>query len=900
MPQIQYRKDYRPYPFAIAECRLSFDIFEERVVVESRLQFRQNPKYEGHDANCVLDGVGLRVLHLELDGQPLEVEESSNKDQKSQQQPGYYRYDGQKLELLGTAGHKSFSFCAKVEIDPYNNKALEGFYRSGEILCTQNEPTGFRHITFYPDRPDVMSQFITEIRADKMRYPRLLSNGNLIKSEDLDGNRHYVCWEDPFAKPCYLYALVAGDLDLLEDHFTTRSGRNIDLRIYTDKGQTEKVRFAMQSLKQAMRWDEERFGREYDLDLFMIVAVDSFNFGAMENKGLNIFNSSLLFATEETATDATYENIAGVVAHEYFHNWTGNRITCRDWFQLTLKEGLTVYRDQLFSEDHFGHEVHRIEQVRGLRNSQYPEDAGPNRHPIRPESFIDINNFYTSTVYQKGAAVIRMMAIYLGEAGFRKGMDCYFERFDGQAVTCDDFVDALQTVGPDLTSLRRWYEQAGTPQLYVQSEWDGTSFTLKLRQENPNATKKTDDAQLAFPPLGFPLRYSLYSPAEKGKTPLKLCEHKTLIEERETIFTLRVDEPIHSAPVPSLMLDHCSPVQVHYDYSDEELLLLASADEDAFNRYEALQRYQKKLLLAQNGKTDFALNPDFIELVRGWLQSQEKPKEGGLSPRYLSYLLQPPSLQVLSDAQSPPRFGELHQVREAWCTELAQQLETEMLACYRALAQSRYERSGLAIGKRALRSTLLQYLVRLGYYREGHEYWSLAYEQYQNCDNMSDSYAALQSLAYWPDADLSEKALEQFRLRWKDEFLPMCRWFALQASVPHPQTVTKIRELEHRAEFQRENPNMLRSLYGVLGRNLVAFHHKGENGYEAYEFLARRIVETDRFNSMMSAGFADSFVAYKRLDGDAAQAMGKALKQILDSKGISERLYEIVSKTAEL
>ena len=625
MPQIQYRKDYRPYPFAIAECRLSFDIFEERVVVESRLQFRQNPKYEGHDANCVLDGVGLRVLHLELDGQPLEVEESSNKKgQKDHEKSGYYRYDGQKLELLGTAGRKSFSFCAKVEIDPYNNKALEGFYRSGEILCTQNEPTGFRHITFYPDRPDVMSQFITEIRADKMRYPRLLSNGNLIKSEDLDGNRHYVCWEDPFAKPCYLYALVAGDLDLLEDHFTTRSGRNIDLRIYTDKGQTEKVRFAMQSLKQAMRWDEERFGREYDLDLFMIVAVDSFNFGAMENKGLNIFNSSLLFATEETATDATYENIAGVVAHEYFHNWTGNRITCRDWFQLTLKEGLTVYRDQLFSEDHFGHEVHRIEQVRGLRNSQYPEDAGPNRHPIRPESFIDINNFYTSTVYQKGAAVIRMMAIYLGEAGFRKGMDCYFERFDGQAVTCDDFVDALQTVGPDLTSLRRWYEQAGTPQLYVQSEWDGTSFTLKLRQENPNATKKTDDAQLAFPPLGFPLRYSLYSSAEKGKTPLKLCEHKTLIEERETIFTLRVDEPIHSAPVPSLMLDHCSPVQVHYDYSDEELLLLASADEDAFNRYEALQRYQKKLLLAQNGQTDFALNPNFVELVRGWLQCSRK------------------------------------------------------------------------------------------------------------------------------------------------------------------------------------------------------------------------------------------------------------------------------------
>ncbi len=909
MPQTIYRKDYQPFPFNIEYCHLSFNIFADHVIVLSQIQFAANPQYQQtnlEQQNCILDGVDLEILQIELDGVGLQASQTG----VGQTNQTGYCYQENKLELLGTAGKPSFQFAAQVRINPYNNKSLEGMYQSGKILCTQNEATGFRHITFYPDRPDVMARFSTEIEADQKTYPRLLSNGNLLESSMRDGGRHYARWQDPFAKPAYLYALVAGDLDLLSDSFQTCSGRQIKLEIYTDKGKTQQAQHAMESLKQSMLWDEQNFGREYDLDLFMIVAVDSFNFGAMENKGLNIFNSSLVFATDTTATDTTYENIASTIAHEYFHNWTGNRITCRDWFQLTLKEGLTVYRDELFSEDHFGREVCRIQQVRMLRNNQYPEDRGPNRHPIRPESFIDINNFYTQTVYEKGAAVIRMMASYLGAEAFRRGMDCYFEQFDGQAVTCDDFVDALQKGGgKDLSLLRCWYEQAGTPQLYVRSEWDGKEFLLHLRQENPNAATTTSSQK--FPPLAFPLPLALYHPSNGEK----LLQDSVLIFEQETTLHYKISnnsakEPkqeLPAKPIPSLLLDHISPVECHYQYSNQELLLLIACDQDPFNRYEALQKYLQNILLSPPpniSKVSKAPNTtsnapswlatEYIEQLRNWLTSIEQSSAEisvKLEPRYLSLLLLLPSLQILSATQSPPQFQALHQRRESCAYQLAQQLETELLASYQALAQSKYERNQQAVGKRELRNTILHYLCHL------EKYHGLAYEQYQTANNMTDSYAALQALAYWPGQH-SQEALENFCQRWQNDFLVLCRWFALQASVPNASTLQNIERLEKHPLFQKDNPNMLRSLYAVLGRNLVVFHSPGENNnYPAYLFLAQRILQVDSFNSMMAAGLAKSFVAYKSLDSQSQTAMHQALETILQTTGISTRLYEIVSKT---
>ncbi len=885
--KVTCRKDYRPYPFTVEQCHLSFDIFEEHVLVSSRLELRRNPARTG-SGNCILNGVGLQIRHLAIDGRNLQKDTD-------------YRCENGKLELLNSAEKESFTFTAEVQIDPYNNKSLEGLYRSGQMLCTQNEATGFRHITFYPDRPDVMSLFTTEISADKKLYPRLLSNGNLLETKDLGNGRHYARWHDPFRKPVYLYALVAGDLDLLADSFTTCGGRTVTLEIYTDKGKTEKARFAMQSLKQAMAWDEQHFGREYDLNLFMIVAVDSFNFGAMENKGLNIFNSSLVSASEDTATDATYERIASVIAHEYFHNWTGNRITCRDWFQLTLKEGLTVYRDELFSEDHFGREVCRIEQVTNLRDNQYPEDAGPNRHPIRPESFIDINNFYTQTVYEKGAAVIRMMASYLGREKFRKGMDLYFERFDGQAVTCDDFVDAIQEGGAkDLSLLRRWYEQAGTPQLYVEAKWkpssDGGELLLRLRQENPACNPQQEakePCENPAAPLAFPFPLAIYDPQE-GR---KLYEETVFISEEETELRYRLNSS--GKPVPSLLLDHISPLEVHYDYSEDELLLLLSADQDPFNRYEAMQRYHQKQLLP--GTTDLAkqgLAPEFISRLHSWLKAHcgKTAEQDYLRPRYLAQLLRVPSVQMLSAAQQPPNFPGLHQLREAYCTQLAHSLESEMQDAYQALSQKQYRRDEPAVGQRALRNTLLHYLCRLS---SSDAYCDLACRQYQNSDNMTDSYAALQALACWPGQSEQSRARSQemllhFAERWKDDFLVLCRWFALQAGVPRPETLERVQVLEQHPLFQNDNPNMLRSLYSVLGHNLPVFHRK-DGG--SYSFLARRILRIDSFNSMMAADLAKCFVAYPRLDQASRGAMGAALEQIVHQRGSSARLCEIVERT---
>lgn len=861
-----FRKDYQEPSYTVKTCHLDFDVHDDHVIVSAQLEVLANPNSTAYKkaGDFHLDGENLELLSLAIDGRSLEDSE--------------YRVEEGGLVLLRCPGN--FTLESKVRIDPYNNKSLEGIYLSGDILCSQNEATGFRHITYYPDRPDVMAVFTVKITADEKKFPILLSNGNLVKREELVTGRTRVTWHDPFPKPSYLFAFVAGDLDCLEDEFTSMSGRKIRLEIYTDKGRVSEAFHAMDSLKLAMQWDEENFGREYDLDLYMIVAVDSFNFGAMENKGLNIFNSSLVFASEETATDEVYERIASVVAHEYFHNWTGNRITCRDWFQLTLKEGLTVYRDQLFSETYCGHQVMRIEEVAHLRNYQYPEDAGPNRHPIRPESFVDINNFYTQTVYQKGAAVIRMLASYLGKEAFRRGMDYYFATYDGKAITCDDFVSALeQGAGSDLSAFKGWYSQAGTPQVYVEQRYDSQKHSLifSIRQEYKQAGEGN-------PALGFPFPLVVYN--QDGQ---QVAEHNLIVTEQQQELQLEVRNPSTQQKfIPSFLQDHISPLEVHYKYSAEELLLLIKHDKDPFNRYEAMQNYCIYLLTQ---KWDEASESETLEelcnVYRYLLEEQ------GIENRYLSLLLGLPSLQVLAEKQihlaQYPKYSQLAQRRKTAYQHLGSQLHEPLEQRYHSLAQAEYQRDTQAIAKRSLRNTLL-FILGASLSNDSHD---IAFKQYQEANNMSDSYAALRTLCYFPGQH-SRTANTHFENKWKDNFLVISRWFALQVSIPSEEVLEKIPQLARHPSFRPENPNMIRSLYSTLAGNLSVFHHK--NG-EAYRIVAEEIMRCDAFNSMTAAGLAKAFVSYKYQDPEAQGLIKRQIEGILALEGISSRVNEILSKT---
>ena len=869
-PKTIYLKDYTPPAHRVERIDLEFDLDEEATRVFSRLEVVRNG---AGDPPLELFGAGLETLSLVLDGRPL-----SDRD---------YRVEGERLVVSRVP--RRFTLEVETRIAPAANTSLEGLYLSGGNFCTQCEAEGFRKITWFPDRPDVMARYTTTLRADRNRYPVLLSNGNRVAGGELEDGRHWARWEDPFPKPSYLFALVAGDLACIEDRFVTRSGREVALRIYVEHENRDRCAHAMESLKKAMRWDEERFGLEYDLDIYMIVAVNDFNMGAMENKGLNLFNSRYVLASPETATDADYQGIEGVIAHEYFHNWTGNRVTCRDWFQLSLKEGLTVYRDQEFSADQGSRAVKRIQDVRMLRSRQFPEDAGPMAHPVRPESFVEISNFYTATVYEKGAEVVRMYETLLGREGFRHGMDLYFERHDGQAVTTDDFRTAMADAnGADLDQFRRWYEQPGTPELEVEGHYDAAarSYTLQVSQRNPRAG---DDA----PPLLIPLAMALLD-RQGREIPLRLADGSVpergvlrITDRRQTFTFVEVPEP----PVPSLLRGFSAPVRLHFPYGDGELAFLLRHDADPFNRWEAGQRLATRTLLerieAIAAGQPVTPRESLLEAWRAVLERDD------LDPALVAEVLVLPGEQELAERLPMEDPDAVHQAREGLRDELASHLEEVLLRRYRALAEEGvYRIDADAIGRRRLKNVCLAYLAR----PDREKGIVLARDQFERASNMTDSLAALTALAASGHPD-SEEALDRFYRRWADDPLVLDKWFSIQATARPEGALERVERLMEHPAFVFTNPNKVRALIGAfVNGNPVAFHARDGSGYR---FLGDVIERLDPLNPQIAARLLTPLTRWRRHIPERQARMREQLERILALPGLSRDSYEIVSRSLE-
>jgi len=840
-----YRKDYQVPVFLIDDLYLNFILGDTDCVVNAKTSFRKNPDSQEVSGNVFLDGQNLDLLSIAVDGTEL-LNDRYMKDE-----------DG--LTLLDMP--ETFVLEISTRIYPDKNTALEGLYRSSGNFCTQCEAEGFRKITYYLDRPDVMTRFSTRIEADKKNCPVLLSNGNLVEEGELTEGRHFAIWEDPFPKPCYLFALVAGNLVSLEDSFVTRSGRTIDLKIYVQSSNQDKCGHAMASLKKSMQWDEEKFGLEYDLDMFMIVAVDDFNMGAMENKGLNVFNSKYVLASQETATDQDYLGIEGVIGHEYFHNWTGNRVTCRDWFQLSLKEGLTVFRDQEFSSDMNSRAIQRIDDVRILRSFQFREDAGPMAHPVRPDSYVEINNFYTVTVYNKGAEVIRMMHTLLGAEKFRKGMDLYFERHDGQAVTCDDFVSAMASAsGVDLDLFKLWYSQSGTPELQVEEKWDKNSkeYNLKISQTCPSTPNQSQENKNAF---HIPLCFGLLDASGKdipiGNSLLELCS-----EEESYSF-----KGLSEKPVLSLLRGFSAPVKVKPWQDRDQLAFLMANDSDPFNRWDAAFRLSESVILEvttalQNNETPL-LDPLFIAAVKKILDDKTSDKS------LLGMALSLPEETYLAQQMEVIDPDNLHNGRKFVRQELSTSLETEFRKVWNENRdQEGYELTPEAMGKRRLKNICLSYLLARETPVQADV--ELALEQYYDGKNMTDTIAVLAALC---NCDTPERLelLDHFYEKWKDDVLVMDKWLILQATASLPGTLALVKDLMNHPAFSITNPNKVRSLIGAFGSNHVRFH--GSNG-EGYKFLADQILELDSRNPQIASRLTTPFSAWKRYD-EARQTLMK-------------------------
>lgn len=866
-PRIVKLEEYAPSSFLITDVFLTFNLNENKTNVKSLLKIKRNETVSGPKNDLVLDGQDLKLISLKLDGEEL------TKD-KFIQTP-------EKLHI--SVSKDAFSLEVETEINPMANTALQGLYRSGNIYCTQNEPEGFRRITYFIDRPDIMAKYKTKIIADKIQCPVLLSNGNPISSGDLDNGKHFVEWHDPFFKPSYLFALVAGDLGLLKDKFVTKSKRIIDLRIYSDKGNEDKCKFAMESLKKAMKWDEDTFGLEYDLDIYMIVAVDAFNMGAMENKGLNIFNSSAVLANPDIATDDNYHRIESIIAHEYFHNWTGNRVTCRDWFQLTLKEGLTVFRDQEFSSDLHSRPVQRIRDVQSLRERQFPEDDGPNAHPIRPSSYMEINNFYTATIYEKGAEVIRMIHTFVGADGFRKGMDKYFELFDGKAVTTEDFIHAMESANNvDLTQFKNWYSQFGTPRIHVETTFNEKvkTFTLTIKQLSPTT-------------LHFPLKIGLLD--EKGKDiPLKLSEGETgpllkkgilEIKNREESFNFK---NIKKMPYLSINRDFSSPVKINWNPSMDNQIFLLTHDSNEFNRFEAAQDLANKII---QGEICSLHSHQKLDVCEEYVNAFGKLLDDkSIDPFFKSLCLQIPSESVLLQDQDLYDFDGTHLSRDFLKKVLAKTFKKKMMAMYKKLStDKKYTLSSKDVGNRALKNTLMGFLASL----EEEEIYELIKDQFDGANNMTDKISALQCLAYSNSA-LKKPALDSFYLKWFKNHLVMEKWIAIQASSPQQDTYSKMYEIEELPIYDKTIPNIVRALWGSFTSNYIHFHHKSGRGYS---LIARKILELDSINPQVSSALAKSFKHYKKLMPENKKLMQMELEKIRGHIGISKNVLEIVSKT---
>lgn len=870
-PQTIFLTDYKPPAYLVSEIKLVFSLDDQHTHVASKMHFYIHPNATAEAPALVLNGEKMKLLSVKLDGRQLSPEE--------------YALDEHTL----TIKHPPKAFCLEIEneINPQANTALDGLYKSGHIFCTQNEPEGFRKITYFLDRSDIMAEYTTKIIADQKSYPVLLSNGNEVGRGSLPDGKHWVEWHDPFAKPSYLFALVAGDLGCIQDHYLTQSGRKVDLRIYCDKGNESKCHHAMSSLKKSMQWDEQVYQLEYDLDIFMIVAVDAFNMGAMENKGLNIFNTSCVLADPASATDANYARVEKVIAHEYFHNWTGNRITCRDWFQLTLKEGLTVFRDQEFTSDIHSRALHRIENVIILRASQFPEDAGPTAHSIKPNSYVQINNFYTPTVYNKGSEVIRMIQTLIGRESFFKGMKKYFELFDGQAVTTEDFVYAMeQASGKDLTQFKRWYSQAGTPEIQVNTEYDGAhkTFTLNIKQ---SCAATADHSPKE--PFHFPLELGLIG--KDGKDlPLKLNGHplsQSVIEitqaEENFIF-----EEIDEAPILSINRNFSAPIKVHVNYTRQDNIFLMAHDSDPFNRWEAGQKLATDLILSMaadlsEGKT--------IELDKGYIKAFGMLLDDpALDNGFKAYALMLPSEATLAQEQEIIDFDGIHLAREFMRYELANAYQGRFKQIYDCLhTQEPYDFNAEAVGKRSLKDVCLAYLACL----EAKEAIELCSKQFNQAAHMNDQFAALSILANvaCPQREL---ALKAFYDQWKNDTLVMNKWLAVQAGSKLDGTFENVHALMKDPIFDVKIPNLVRALLLTFANNLVHFHRNDGAGYE---FIADRIMEIDRLNPQMAASLAKSYHHYAQLDPRRKKAMKRALDRLLAAPGLSSNAYEIVSKS---
>jgi aminopeptidase N len=873
-PATIYRKDYRKPCYWVDTVDLHFDLRDETTTVRTRMQVRRR---KGVPANTPfrLDGQELELVSVHIDGQ-------LRKDRQ-------LRKDDESLTLQDLPPH--FTLEIETQIRPEQNTKLEGLYKSGSLYCTQCEAEGFRRITYFPDRPDVMARYRTTITADKTRYPVLLSNGNLVESGELEGERHWCTWVDPYPKPSYLFAMVAGPLALHRSSFRTRSGRKIDLRLYVEPHNRSKTDHAMRSLKQAMKWDEDVFGLEYDLDTFMIVAVDDFNMGAMENKGLNIFNTSCVLARPDTATDADFDRIQSIVGHEYFHNWTGNRVTCRDWFQLSLKEGLTVFRDQEFSADLNSRAVKRIEEVRVLREHQFPEDDGPTAHPVRPDQFIEISNFYTSTIYRKGAEVIRMMHTLIGAEAFHKGMNLYFERHDGQAVTTDDFVRAMADASRfDLCQFKRWYTQAGTPELDITTQYDATQGILELsvRQHTP-ATPGQEDKK----PLHLPLLIGCID--RKGnEMPVRLAGERgprkpgsRLLELRGRRQTFRIK--LTEKPILSLCRNFSAPVRINHDCSSEELAFQLTHDSDAFNRWEAGQQLANRQIRAlMKDPSGAGKIPDYFFSAFGSVLTKR-----GLDRALIAEVFTLPGENYLADTMPVVDVPGIHQARHDLHVLMAERLREKFDTLYATgNTGKKYSFNARDVASRRLRNVCLAYLAEL----PDADYVQLCLEHFMQADNMTDALGALVALVH-RDCKERELALDHFYDQWWNDRLVVNKWLAVQALSRVPGTLKRVKALMRHEAFDLRNPNKVRALIGTFcNANPAQFH--AANG-EGYRFLTDIVIELDELNPQVAAGLLRPLTRWHRHEPGRQALMREELERILSGRKPSRDVYEIVARTLQ-
>lgn len=869
-----YLKDYTPPAYLIDKTFLAFSISEGATRVSSRLLMRRNPMAAAGQP-LVLNGQDLQLLSIAIDDKPLSAAD--------------YQLGDETLTIASVP--EAFTLRCETQIHPEKNTSLEGLYRSRTMYCTQCEAEGFRKITYYLDRPDVMSEFETTIIADAGSFSTMLSNGNCVADVE-EGGKRKVTWHDPFPKPCYLFALVAGNLSCIEDHFVTCSGRDVTLQIFVEEKDLEKCEHAMASLKNAMRWDEEVYGREYDLDIFMIVAVDDFNMGAMENKGLNIFNTSCVLAHPQTTTDAGFQRVEAVVAHEYFHNWSGNRVTCRDWFQLSLKEGFTVYRDAEFSADMNSRAVKRIEDVSLLRTVQFAEDAGPMAHPVRPDSYMEISNFYTVTIYEKGSEVVRMLANILGPQKFREATDLYFSRFDGQAVTCEDFVQSMEEVsGFDLTQFRHWYSQAGTPELTIADSYDAESqcYSLSVKQATPATPGQPHKL-----PFHIPCKVSLYG--EAGAFALNL-QGQLLDAERadNTELVLDITEAeqqflftgLSEKPTPSLLRGFSAPVKIHYDYSAEQLAHLMQMDSDGFSRWDASQSLIIQVLQGVMQGQD-------VSMAETLLLSACKTllEDASLDAAMVALMLTLPAESYLMDLQQAADPALIHQTRRALQLRIAEALEAEWRAVYQRLAVPAQGQSGDAIAARSLRNVALGYLMLLGDEPSIRACW----QQYQVADNMTNRLAALRALVNTSAAQQqAEAALADFYQQWQGESLVVNMWLQVQASCELPGTLARVEVLLQHPAFDYTNPNKVRALVaGFATGNPAAFH--ADNG-EGYRFLADQVLHLNHLNPQIASRLLTPLTRWRGIEPVRAALMKQELQRIMADSTLSKDVYEVVSKS---